>query len=301
MRSAQVVGFTLLSLLAFAGNSLLCRAALAHTHIDANTFTLIRLASGALVLAALGYLQRQQLPRGGHWGSALALFAYALCFSIAYQQLPTGVGALILFGAVQTSMIGYGLWQGERFRPLQLVGLLLAAGGLVGLLLPGLSAPPLLGALLMLVAGVAWGVYSLRGKGAQDPLQVTAGNFIKAVPMALVAWVLALTWAWGQSDAMPTAVSLDLAGAGYAILSGALASGLGYAVWYRVLPALRATTAATAQLAVPVIAAIGGVLWLGEALSLRLVLASLAVLGGIAAVVWNGREKPSAERARPTS
>jgi drug/metabolite transporter (DMT)-like permease len=215
----------------------------------------------------------------GNWLSALALFAYAGGFSFAYLELSTATGALLLFGAVQSTMIGYGIYRGERLRLPQLGGLLLAIGGLVGLLLPGLTAPPLLASALMLGAGMAWGIYSLRGKGAGDPLQVTAGNFLRAVPIALIL-----------SAAMLDDISLQhAAGIGYAIASGALASGLGYAVWYSALPALKASTAATVQLSVPLIAALGGAVLLAEPLSLRLLLASLAILGGIALVILTGQ------------
>ncbi|HEY9097713.1 MAG TPA: DMT family transporter [Thiobacillus sp.] len=274
---------TVLALIAFAGNSLLCRVALVHTDIDAASFTAVRLTSGAVVLWALVQTRRGVRPGRGNWLSALALFAYAAGFSFSYVHLTAAVGALILFGTVQTTMIGYGLWAGERMRALQVVGLVLACGGLVGLLLPGLSAPPLMGAVLMLGAGVAWGVYSLRGKGAGDPLQVTAGNFIRTVPMAAVLSVALL----GQA-------SLDLAGVGYAFLSGAFASGVGYAIWYTALPLLKSTTAATVQLSVPVITALGGVLFLRESLTLRLLLATVAIIGGIALVILAGRRKENA-------
>lgn len=274
MPYTRVVLLTLLALVAFAGNSLLCRAALAHTQIDAASFTTIRLVSGAVVLWALVALRQGEHSGRGNWLSALALFVYAAGFSFAYIQLNTGIGALILFGAVQTSMIAFGLWRGERFSLWQWLGLLLACAGLIGLLLPGLSAPPLSGALLMLAAGVAWGVYSLRGKGAGDPLAVTSGNFIRATPMALLLSVLLFKQA-----------SLESAGVWYALLSGVLTSGIGYAIWYTALPLLKATTAATVQLSVPVLAALGGVLLLQEPLPLRLLLASLAILGGIALVV----------------
>jgi len=274
MSIARLLTFTILALLAFAGNSLLCRAALQHTPIDATSFTTIRLASGALVLWGLVQLTRREASGRGSWPSAFALFAYAAAFSLAYVNLPTGTGALLLFGAVQTGMIGWGLVKGERFTSVQWLGLGLALGGLVGLLLPGLSAPPLGAALLMIAAGLAWSVYSLRGKGAGDPLRVTAGNFMRTVPVALVMSLLFIN-----------SVQVDTAGALYAIASGAITSGVGYAIWYTVLPHLRATTAATLQLSVPVIAAVGGILWLGEPLTLRLVLASLAILGGIALVI----------------
>ncbi len=274
MQPARLGLLTLLALLAFAGNSLLCRAALAQTTIDAATFTSVRLASGAVVLWLLVRLRRDRRPGGGNWPSALALFGYAAGFSFAYLQLTAATGALILFDAVQVTMIAYGLWSGERMRALQVAGFALACAGLVGLLLPGLSAPPPLAAALMLGAGIAWGVYSLRGKGAGDSLQVTAGNFIRAAGIG----VLLSAAAWNHAAWDPT-------GLAYAVASGALASGVGYAIWYAALPFLRTATAATVQLAVPVITALGGVLLLGEALGLRLLLASVAILGGIALVV----------------
>jgi drug/metabolite transporter (DMT)-like permease len=265
-------------MLAFAGNSLLCRLALRHTGIDAASFTTVRLAAGAATLWLVVSMGRRKQPGRGNWLSALALFAYAATFSYAYQSLSAATGALLLFGAVQATMIGHGLWRGERFRRWQLLGLLVALCGLVGLLLPGLSAPPVLGSALMLGAGAAWGVYSLRGRGAGDPTRVTAGNFLRAVPIAVAISALAIDNA-----------TLDLAGLGYAVASGALTSGLGYAIWYTALPALKATQAATVQLSVPVIAALGGILLLGEPLTVRLVAASIAVLGGIALVIL---EKP---------
>ncbi len=274
MSPARLAALTALTMVAFAGNSLLCRAALRDTSIDAASFTTIRLLSGALVLAALSILRDGSVRGGGSWTSALALFAYAAGFSFAYVSLPAATGALLLFGAVQVTMIGHGIRSGERLGRRQTAGLVLAAGGLVGLLLPGLSAPPLVGLVLMLGAGVAWGVYSLRGRSAGDPIRVTAGNFLRCVPFALAV-----------SLASARGAEIDLAGAGYAVASGALASGLGYALWYTALPRLRATQAAAVQLSVPVVAALGGVLLLGEVFSLRLALASGAILGGIALVI----------------
>lgn len=271
MLRVKVILLTAAAMTAFAGNSLLCRAALQHTAIDAASFTGIRLLSGALTLWLLIGL-RGGRPAGS-WSGALALFAYAAAFSFAYLSLPAGTGALLLFAAVQVTMIGYGLWRGERLRGLQQAGLLLAFSGLVFLLLPGLAAPPLGAALLMLAAGAAWGVYSLLGRGAAAPLALTAGNFLRALPPAL----LLCLGAWAR-------LSLDLAGAGYAVLSGALASGIGYAIWYAALPSLRASSAAAVQLSVPVLAALGGILFLGEPLTWRLVLASAAILGGVALV-----------------
>jgi drug/metabolite transporter (DMT)-like permease len=278
MSHARVVVLTVLALAAFAGNSLLCRAALSRSHIDAASFTTVRLLSGALMLWVLVRLRGGARAGKGSLLSALALFAYAAGFSFAYLHLPAAAGALILFGAVQTTMIAYGLWSGERLRPAQLAGLLLAGAGLVGLLLPGLSAPPLASALLMLGAGAAWGIYSVRGKGAGDALQVTAGNFLLAVPMALALSLVLL----GEA-------AFDSAGGWYAVLSGALTSGVGYAIWYTALPFLKSTSAAVVQLSVPVIAALGGVIFLDEPLTLRLLSASIAIIGGIALVVLGRR------------
>ncbi len=271
-------------MIAFASNSLLCRAALKQTTIDAASFTLIRILSGAVALWLIMQLRRAPWEKAGSWISALALFVYAAAFSFAYRTLSAGTGALLLFGAVQATMILWGLCRGERMRPQQFVGLALALGGLVWLVFPGLSAPPLGGSSLMLAAGVAWGVYSLRGKGASYPASSTTGNFLRAVPLALLLSAMLFPWA-----------RLDRAGAGYAVLSGALASGAGYVIWYTALKDLKAASAASVQLSVPVLAAGGGILLLGEPLSLRFLLASVAILGGIALVVW---EKPTPVRFR---
>lgn len=279
MNKSRVVLLTVAAMIAFAANSLLCRLALREGQIDAASFTTIRLASGALMLFLI--VRLQGISAGGHgsWRSAFALFVYAAAFSFAYLTLPAAVGALLLFGAVQTTMIGYGLWRGERLGLVQSGGLLLACAGLIVLLLPGLSAPPLGGAALMVAAGVAWGIYSLRGRGLGNAAASTAGNFIRSLPFAAVLSLLTL----------PSA-ALDVAGIGYAIASGAIASGLGYAIWYTALPGLRATSAATVQLSVPVIAALGAAAFLDESITLRLILASLAVLGGIALVTM-GRDR----------
>lgn len=284
MPLARVITLTSLAMLAFAGNSLLCRLALKETSIDAASFTMIRLIAGAAVLWLVTRISRGTRSGGGNWWSACALFIYAAGFSFAYVSLPAATGALLLFGAVQATMIGHGIWAGERLRSLQVIGLMLACLGLVGLLLPGLSAPPLSGSVLMLGAGVAWGVYSLRGKGVGDPTRVTAGNFLRTVPIAAALGLLT-----------HDSASLDSAGFWYAVSSGALASGIGYAIWYAALPALKATHAATVQLSVPLIAALGGIIFLGETVTLRLVLASAAILGGIALVIL---EKPQANRVR---
>lgn len=276
---ARVLALTALAMVAFAANSLLCRMALRHTRIDAASFTTVRIASGALALAAV-VRARGAAQGGGSWLSALALFAYAAGFSFAYLTLPASAGALLLFAAVQATMIGHGLLSGERLRPRAVAGMLIAFGGLVGLLLPGLSAPPLAGALLMIAAGGAWGVYSLRGRGRPDAVRTTAGNFLRAAPFALALSAMLLRRS-----------TLDPAGLGYAAASGALASGLGYVLWYAALRDLRATSAATVQLCVPVLAAAGGVALLGERLSVRLVLASAAILGGIALVLLGERRR----------
>lgn len=274
MAPARVLLLTALAMTAFAANSLLCRVALRDTTIDAATFTTVRLIAGALTLWLIVALRSGRPAVAGSWYSALALFAYAIAFSWAYRSLSAAAGALLLFGSVQATMIAYGLWSGERLRGRQWTGLALALSGLTGLMLPGLSAPPLAGALLMISAGMAWGVYSLRGKGTGDPAAATAGNFLRTVPITLVlSFILLGDARWDQ------------AGICYAVASGAVASGIGYAIWFAALPGLKAASAATVQLSVPVIAAIGGILFLGESLTLRLVLASVTILGGIALVI----------------
>lgn len=274
MSPIRLVALTGLAMVAFAGNSILCRLALRQHEIDPASFTLIRLLAGAVVLSFIVYARPQRVPIAGSFLSAVALFVYAAGFSFAYVQLSTAMGALLLFGAVQATMIVYGFWIGERLRPIQLVGLGGAFAGLIGLLLPGLSAPPLWSAVLMLSAGVAWGVYSLRGRGTGDATAMTAGNFLRATIFAVLLGVLWRTEArWSMS------------GVSYALASGALASGVGYAVWYSVVRHLKASYAATVQLSVPVLAAVAGWAFLGEAITLRIALASLAILGGIALVV----------------
>jgi drug/metabolite transporter (DMT)-like permease len=278
MTRTRVAVATALAMVAFAGNSLLCRQALAHTRVDPATFTSVRILSGALTLALLARSRRGAAVGRGNWGSALALFAYAAGFSFAYVSLPASTGALLLFGAVQATMIGQGLRSGERLRGAQVAGLLAALAGLVWLLAPGLSAPEPRGAALMIAAGIAWGVYSLRGRGAGDPLLVTAGNFLRAAPFALAtSLVFAARTSW------------DPAGAALAAASGALASGVGYAIWYTALGGLGATQAATVQLSVPVIASLGGIAFLGERVTPRLAIASVAILGGIALVILERR------------
>jgi len=278
----KVFFLTALAMVAFAGNSLLCRLALRQTAIDAASFTLVRIVSGALCLWIIVQIRKGPLRNLGSWPSAVALFGYAALFSFAYLRLTAGTGALLLFGAVQATMIVWALRKGERLRRAQIAGLVLALAGLVALVFPGLSAPPLGAALLMLGAGIAWGIYSLRGKGGRDPLRATAGNFLRALPMAALLSVVTLH-----------SVNFDRPGIGYAIASGALASGIGYAIWYTALPALKASGAATVQLSVPVMAATGGIGFLGEPITLRFAVASAAVLGGIALVIVERRAAAS--------
>lgn len=269
MSRASLFGATAAAMIAFAANSLLCRVALRQMQIDPATFTAIRIVSGGVAL----WLVLQARPRkgGGDWMSACALFAYAAAFSLAYLSLPAGTGALLLFAAVQGTMIVAGVRNGERLRVWQWSGVAIAFGGVVLLLLPGIAAPSVRGSLLMLSAGVAWGIYSLRGKRATDPIAATAGNFIRAMPLAFLLAAAFIPWA-----------RLTFAGITYAVISGAITSGLGYVIWYSVLPSLKATSAATVQLSAPVIAALGGILLLGESMTLHLIVASAVVLVGIA-------------------
>lgn len=279
MSATRIIFLTTLSMMAFASNSVLARVALKYTDIDAASFTSIRLVSGAIVLLLVAGFRSRSGSGKGSWRSAAALFTYAASFSFAYVNLSAATGALLLFGAVQATMIFYGLWVGERLVKTQLAGLVLAFGGLLVLFLPGWSTtPPLSSSLLMMGAGVCWGIYSLRGKGAGDPLRTSAGNFARAVVFTA-----------GLSVLLLDRLSLDSAGVGYAVASGALTSGLGYVIWYMAMPSLKATNAAIVQLSVPVIAAAGGIVFLGEPITLRLTLASSAILGGIALVIIKKR------------
>ena len=265
----RTIGMTALAMAAFAGNSVLCRMALGAGVIDAASFATVRIASGGLVLALL-LTWRRRKPARADWRTVAGLFAYVAFFSFAYMTLTTGTGALILFGAVQLTMFGVALRAGDRFSGASWAGLVLAVGGLVYLVSPGLTAPDPLGATLMAIAGIAWGAYSLLGRGTADPLAATASNFIFCIPLvALVSLVF-------LQDLHLTAQGMLLA-----ILSGGVTSGIGYAIWYEALKGLSAMQAATVQLSVPAIAAIGGVLLLAESVTLRLVLASLATLGGV--------------------
>ncbi len=278
---------TACTLVAFAANSLLCRMALGGDLIDPVSFTTLRLVSGALALVFISRLAGEtNKPRQGSWGSGFALFAYAAAFSLAYVSLSTGMGALILFGSVQITMLGAALQGGEKLGPAQWVGSIVAIGGLVYLVLPGISAPDPLGALLMCVSGIAWGMYSIRGKGVTSPVAMTAGNFARAAPMAVVASAVALSW-----------VHLEPVGILLALISGIVTSGLGYVLWYQALRGLTTAQASVVQLMVPVLAAFGGVAFLAEQMSVRLLAASALILGGVAlAVIKRGPKKVSTEK-----
>jgi drug/metabolite transporter (DMT)-like permease len=278
----RTIGLTIVAMLAFAANSVLCRIALAHGSIDPASFTSVRVGSGVVTLwLILAFTGRASVMHGS-WRAAFALFVYAAAFSLAYITLSAGAGALLLFGAVQATMVTTGLVRGERLTASQWFGFVVALVGLAALLTPGAAAPPIRGALLMLTAGIAWGAYSLLGRGAVDPLAATAGNFLRALPMAVI--LLGLAAMFGTK--------LDQSGLVYAIMSGAVASGLGYTIWYAALPGLSPAQGASVQLSVPVITALIGTITLGEAITVRLTLSSVAILGGIALVMASRKRLP---------
>ena len=273
---------TLLAMLAFAANSILCRMALGGLLIDAASFTTIRLVSCAMMLLIILASRESSIRKTLSFDikASVALFLYAICFSFAYINLSTGTGALILFGTVQLTMIVIGVLQGDRPKPLAWLGVEVACSGLVYLISPGVSAPSLTGTILMTTAGLAWGVYSWRGKGVTNPVAVTTWNFVATVPLTITASLIFLT-----------AADLQLPGVLLAILSGALASGVGYVIWYAALPYLKPTSAAAVQLSVPMIAALGGVIFMSEPLTLRLSIASIVTLSGIALVINANRNR----------
>lgn len=276
-----------MALVAFAANSVLCRLALGGSRIDPASFTSVRLISGAAMLLLITAAVKRSLPktRRNNLLPAALLFLYAICFSLAYASLGAGTGALILFGCVQATMIAAALRSGERPRALEWLGLVIALGGLFYLTWPGLSASPLSGSALMAAAGLSWGLYSLRGRSATDPLISTASNFLLAAPLAFAINLLALE-----------EIHLSTAGVMLAVASGALASGVGYVIWYAALRGLTATRAATVQLAVPVLAGMGGVVFLSEALSLRLALSAMLIIGGVALALAGRRHVPRGKR-----
>jgi drug/metabolite transporter (DMT)-like permease len=279
----RTFALTAASLCCFAANSLLCRAALLSGSVDPASFTLVRLASGAGFLALLLALSRRGRPRGGSVGSALALFAYAAAFSLSYVRIGAGVGALLLFGSVQVTMIGWSSARGARPGVWQAAGMLLALGGLGWLALPVAAAPDLAGAALMVGAGAAWGAYSLRGRMARDPLATTAHNFALAVPLAAVL-----------SLVLARRAAVTPGGLALAVASGSLASGAGYSLWYAAVPVLGATRAAAVQLLVPVLAGLGATAFLGEHLTSRIAASGATILAGIAVALrrTRGRDAP---------
>jgi len=281
--TARAAFLTVLALCGFAANSILCRLALGTGAIDAASYSTVRLVSGAALLSLLAAFRSRTAGARGSWRSAASLAAYAIPFSFAYRTLTAGTGALLLFGAVQATMITAGIARGERPRPAGWTGLAIALGGLAFLVRPGLAAPPAGGAAMMAVAGIAWGIYSLRGQISSDPLGDTAGNFARAVPLAAIVNAAAFS----SAHASPRGLFL-------AAVSGAAASGAGYAIWYAALPRLAASTAAAVQLAVPALAAAGGIAFLGERMTPRVALASAAILGGLALAVAGGAKKRDA-------
>ena len=275
--ATRTIALTAVAMLAFAANSLLCRLALGHHAIDPAAFALVRVASGAAMLTAIMLLRGNRRILGeADWRAAAMLFTYMVFFTFAYLALSAGAGALVLFGAVQLTMFSAAVNNGETFSTASRLGLALAVGGLIYLVSPGVAAPDGLSALMMAIAGMAWGFYSLIGRQARDPLAATAGAFVLCLPAILV---VAIVWI------IFVGASITGYGVGLAVASGAIASGCGYVIWYGALPGLGAARAATVQLSVPVIAAFGGVLLLSEDLTLRLVIAAAATLGGVTIVL----------------
>ena len=273
------------ALICFAANSILCRLALGAQQIDANAFTLIRLLSGAITLLFLLALNRRSSAttnakphtpeeQKGSWLSAYLLFQYAICFSFAYTLLSAASGAIILFGTVQLTMIMISMYKGNRLHIFEWLGIIIAFGGFVYLLFPGISAPSPLGFYLMLLAGIAWGGYTLRGRHSQNPLSDTTWNFVRSLPFILVL----LLFFWSK-------LHFNRQGVLLAIASGSIASGIGYAIWYKVLPSLRATQAAVVQLMVPILTSIAGIVWVSEPITLRFAIAAVMILGGILLVI----------------
>jgi drug/metabolite transporter (DMT)-like permease len=272
----KIALYTVLALLAFAGNSILCRLALGENAIDAASFTAIRLLSGIVVLAIIIKMSSDSISvtSRGSWKASFMLFLYAVTFSYAYVSLETGAGALILFGAVQITMILVGLISGNKLHYFEWVGVIVAFSGFVYLVMPGVSAPSLIGFLLMSISGIAWGGYTLLGRGSANPLSDTYYNFLRSLPLVIILVIVTIQYS-----------TMSQEGILLAILSGGIASGVGYTIWYAALGGLSGIQAAVVQLLVPVIAAIGGVMFVDEALSFRLVLASIIILGGVLVVI----------------
>ena len=275
MGQARLIIVTALSLLAFAANSIITRLALEETSIDEASFTLLRIGSGAAFLFLFLTLKKSQaIIKQGSWLAAFSLFIYAMSFTYGYGMIAAGTGALLLFGTVQITMTIIGYLEGERLNIIQMTGFFFALLGLVILMLPGLTTPPLIGAILMCISGMAWSIYSHMGRGANSPAKETAGNFIKALPMALILWLSSHSYENFNS------FHLDSLGITYALISGIVTSGIGYIIWYSVLPELKATQAAIVQLSVPVIVTLAGAILLDEQITLRIVAASITILTG---------------------
>jgi len=274
----KIVLCTSLALLAFAGNSVLCRLALGEGAIDAASFTIIRLLSGIIVLAIILQAIRSHKviisTSRGSWKASFMLFVYALTFSYAYISLETGVGALVLFGSVQITMIVVGLFLGNKLHYSEWTGLIVAFSGFVYLVLPDLTTPSLMGFILMCISGVAWGFYTLAGKTSKNPMSDTAYNFFRTIPLVLILTAVTFQYA-----------ALSQKGILLAVISGSIASGVGYTIWYIALRGLSTIQAAVLQLLVPVIAALGGVLFANEVFTLRLLMSSVMVLGGIMVMI----------------
>jgi drug/metabolite transporter (DMT)-like permease len=275
-QSSSTAVLTVLALIAFAGNSIFCRLALGEFTIDPASYTAARLISGAITLWVIARLVRgsSSAKSGGGWISGAMLFLYALAFSVAYVSLSAVTGALILFASVQITMITVGLYDGERPDLWEWSGLCIAIVGLIYLVSPGITAPSPFGSALMAIAGIAWGIYSLRGRGATDPVGATADNFLRTMPLALAVILL-----WSSR------LTISPTGLLWAVSSGSITSGLGYVIWYAALRGLTATRAATVQLSVPVLAALGGVVVLSEAITLRLIISAVVILSGVGLAV----------------
>ena len=285
MTRLRIILITFLSLVAFAANSIITRFALDKTSIDEASFTLLRIVSGAAFLWLFLLYKKNPKPyKSGSWLAAFALFIYAVSFTYGYAFIAAGTGALLLFGSVQVTMTIKGYREGERLNAIQIFGFILAIAGLVILMLPGISAPSFLGALLMCISGIAWGIYTLQGRGSKDPATATAGNFIKAAPMAILLWL---------SVYLTTNDTISLApdGVMYALLSGIVTSGIGYVIWYSVLPELKATQAAIIQLSVPLLVTLAGALLLNEMITMRIILASFTILLGTVLVLTFKKQK----------
>lgn len=291
--------YTTVALIAFAANSLFCRMALADDYIDAWSFTIVRLVSaagclGIIMMLHASHLQRQVrkmndtsngtllvLSDKGSWLSSFTLVIYALCFSIAYVELDTGTGALILFSAVQLTMIGWGIYKKEQLSVLQWAAFIVAVAGFIYLMLPSAAIPSPLAAILMTISGIAWGIYSIRGKTCASPLRATSFNFIRSLIAVPILLLVSLYYLDNMGLATVNLNGVTTKGILLAGASGAIASGIGYSIWYTAMPLLKNTQAAIVQLCVPILAAILGVVFLSEQLSLPFVVASTVILGAV--------------------